>query len=665
MHRRGNASIVTFSSKETSAHPRAARKGPQNYRPDIDGLRAIAVVAVVAYHAFPTSIRGGFIGVDIFFVISGFLISRVLFKELQEGSFGLNGFYARRIKRIFPALCLVLASCWIAGWFILTPGEYRNLGKEILAGSTFASNFYFWQQTGYFDGGADTKPLLHLWSLAIEEQFYLLWPLFLWSMWRFKARLTVLLPLLCAASFAFNVALVNHHQAAAFYSPLSRFWELMTGGMLAHLSLSKQFALHLSRHKNACSMLGALLVLAGLVLTNEQSAFPGWYAVFPVAGAFLLISSTDAWLNRRVLGSAPLRAIGLISYPLYLWHWPVLYLVRYFDLWRSAGEHGARWIAIGVCVILSCLTYAAIEKPVRFGFLRKRSTVPLSAFMTAMIGLGTLTILSGGFAGRDQGEMSRLARFAGKYPASEWRDRTCFLSPADGEERFVPDCAGSNKPGPLVFLWGDSYAAALYPGLKALEENGNFRLAQYTASACPPLLGSSFPAQPHCTEINKAVLQRIARTQPQTVVLTARWSYRQVEPGYDFKYLSNTVAEVRKAGIRHIVVVGPAPQWEKSMPSLLPQCADRQTIQAGNWFSSCGLSQGTDGLDSSLRVFSTQLGVSYVSAYSELCNAAGCLTVLDSGAVSTYDLGHLSPEASRLLVGKVAGQILSAETARE
>ncbi len=629
-----------------------------NYRRDIDGLRAVAVVAVVAYHAFPGWIRGGFIGVDIFFVISGFLISGVLFKDLARGTFNLPDFYARRIKRIFPALCLVLATCCVVGWFMLTPSEYEDLGKEVLAGASFASNFYFWLQTGYFDGGADTKPLLHLWSLAIEEQFYLVWPLFLWLVWRLKTRPIVIIPVLCAVSFAANLVLVGHDQPAAFYSPPSRFWELMTGALLANLTLSGDPGSRWARIQEHRSIFGAALLILGLMLTNERSAFPGWYALLPVLAAVLLISSPESWFNRRVLGCGPLRAIGLISYPLYLWHWPVLYLVRYFGLWQTAGDNGARWIAIAVSVVLSYLTYVLIEKPIRFGPLKKYATVPLGGLIGVLIGVGALTVSTDGFASRDQGEMSRLARFAEKYPATEWRDRSCFLSPADGAEKFAPECEGSKKAaGRLMFLWGDSYAAALYPGLKTLEEAGDFRLAQYTASACPPLLGSRFPAQRHCVEINNAVARRIAAAKPDTVLLTARWSYRDIEPGYDFKYLANTVAEVKKAGVPHIIVVGPTPQWEKPMPSMLGRCADQQTNQDGSWFSSCGLAPGIDELDRSLRNFSQQLGVSYLSAYNELCNTHGCMTVLDNGAVSTYDLGHLSPEASRLLMRKLAAHL--------
>lgn len=615
---------------------------------------------VVAYHAFPAWVRGGFIGVDIFFVISGFLISGVLFDSLSRGTFGareLRDFYARRVKRIFPALCLVLATCYIVGWFILTPTEYLQLAKEILAGATFVSNFYFWQQTGYFDGGADTKPLLHLWSLAIEEQFYLLWPLILVGIRRLRFKPVAIVAVLCAASFAAGILLIGSDRTAAFYSPPARFWELMIGGLLACLSRSNPITEARHRNHDARALLGLLLLLAALALTTDLSPFPGWFAVPPVFAAALLISARGSWFNRHVLGCAPMRAIGLISYPMYLWHWPVLYLVRYFDLFRSADEDAARWAAITLSVVLSAATYLAVERPVRFGSLRRYATAPLAASMLAMVFVGVVTVRSDGFSARDSGEMARLARFAGKYPATEWRDRICFLSPADGPEKFATVCDGSGKTRPLVVLWGDSYAAALYPGLKALEEKGAFRLAQYTASACPPLLGTQFPAQHHCKAINDMVIGKIAHERPDTVVLTARWSYRQVEPAYEFSQLARTTAELKRAGVRQVVVIGPTPQWDKPMPSMLGSCAGQQTLREGGWHSRCGLVPEVDVLDRSMRDFSATLGVSYLSAYEAMCTGDGCLTVLDDGAVSTYDLGHLSPPASRLLIEKLAGRI--------
>jgi peptidoglycan/LPS O-acetylase OafA/YrhL len=209
------------------------------YRPDIDGLRAIAVLSVVAFHAFPLRMKGGFIGVDVFFVISGFLISTIIFENLGKGTFSFTEFYARRVKRIFPALAVVLGACLIFGWLALLPDELNQLGKHIAAGAGFVSNLVLWGEAGYFDNAAETKPLLHLWSLGIEEQFYIVWPLLVWLAWKRKFNFLVLAAFLAFVSFALNIKGIKQDHIAAFYSPLTRFWELLCGALLARYSFLK------------------------------------------------------------------------------------------------------------------------------------------------------------------------------------------------------------------------------------------------------------------------------------------------------------------------------------------------------------------------------------------------------------------------------------------
>jgi len=210
------------------------------YRPDIDGLRAIAVLAVVLYHAFPSALPGGFVGVDIFFVISGYLISTIIAGGLQTGQFSFATFYARRVKRIFPALLLVLGATIAAGWYVLMSDEYTELGKQVTGGAGFVSNFLLWSGSGYFDSTAETKPLLHLWSLGIEEQFYIFWPLLLWAAYRCRFNVYAVAGLLALLSMGLNLALVKTHPVATFYSPLSRCWELFAGAMLAFATLRAQ-----------------------------------------------------------------------------------------------------------------------------------------------------------------------------------------------------------------------------------------------------------------------------------------------------------------------------------------------------------------------------------------------------------------------------------------
>ncbi|MGY3137904.1 peptidoglycan/LPS O-acetylase OafA/YrhL [Bradyrhizobium sp. USDA 4501] len=293
----------------------------KNYRPDIDGLRAVAVSLVVLGHAFPQYVPGGFVGVDIFFVISGYLITGIIYGDIQNGSFSLATFYARRIRRIFPALIVVLIAAFIAGWQLLMPSELVALGKEIAAGAGFSANLLFYSEGGYFDAAAQTKPLLHLWSLGIEEQFYLVWPLLLWALMRWRIAAAAPLALIFIASLVANILVVRTNPEAAFYQPFTRAWELAAGALVA-VCLPNGFSA-------ARDLLGwfALAVIASVTAFYSPSmTYPGIAAVAPVAAAAALIMSG----RNRFLSTRTAVAIGLISYPLYLWHWPILVFAASF-----------------------------------------------------------------------------------------------------------------------------------------------------------------------------------------------------------------------------------------------------------------------------------------------------------------------------------------------
>lgn len=376
------------------------------YRPDIDGLRAIAVLAVVAFHAFPNWIKGGFIGVDIFFVISGYLISTIIFESLDKGTFSFSEFYSRRIKRIFPALILVLVSCFVFGWFTLLADEFQQLGKHIAAGASFISNIVFWNEAGYFDNAADTKPLLHLWSLGIEEQFYIVWPLLLWVAWKRNFNLLTITVVFAIISFALNLHGVKQDAVATFYSPQTRFWELLSGSLLAWVTLYKKNSLthikgeidaRLSRiayngkHEidgkavaNVLSFIGFFLLLYGFWRINKEVNFPGKWALVPVMGTLLLlIGGSKAWINRTILSNKIVVWFGLISFPLYLWHWPLLSFARISE--NEEPSLNIRIAAVVLSVVLAWLTYKIVERPIRFG---KQSNAKVTALVVLMIVVG-------------------------------------------------------------------------------------------------------------------------------------------------------------------------------------------------------------------------------------------------------------------------------------
>ena len=340
------------------------------YRADIDGLRAFAVVSVVLYHAFPKVVRGGYVGVDVFFVISGYLISKILFTEIAEHRLSFAGFYGRRIRRIFPALAVCLVAVLAFGFVSLTPSELAQLGKHVFFGAGFLSNMALWSESGYFDTAAHLKPLLHLWSLGIEEQFYILWPALLWIAFRTKARLGRLLALLFIASFAINIALSINNITDAFYLPVSRFWELLAGAALAWwrpIDLA-------SNTRSWISIAGLAALLASVALFTPELRFPGWFALLPVAGAVaVILAGQDTTVNRIVFSNRAAVFVGLISYPLYLWHWPLIsyaYIIR-------LGKPPTPLMALGLVVasfLLAWATYRFIEYPVRFGQHRHRRT---------------------------------------------------------------------------------------------------------------------------------------------------------------------------------------------------------------------------------------------------------------------------------------------------
>jgi peptidoglycan/LPS O-acetylase OafA/YrhL len=367
------------------------------YRSDIDGLRAIAVLSVVAFHAFPELITGGFIGVDIFFVISGYLISTIIFDSLEKSDFSFSDFYARRVLRIFPALVLVLVSCFIFGWTTLLADEFMQLGKHMVAGASFASNLVLWDEAGYFDNSADAKPLLHLWSLGIEEQFYFVWPALLWLAWKRKINLITLTVCIAIASFVINITTVYVNPVAAFYSPLSRFWELLIGAALAYLMLyKKDYLVGWHRLRDAISIVSLCLFAFGVVWLTKTSVFPGWWALLPtLAGAFLIFSGPHAWVNRTILSNKVFVWVGLISYPLYLWHWPLLSFARIVE--GGMTSIGIRISLVILSFILSWLTYRFIERPLRFGGNRKVAIRTLVLLMAIVGFVGFNTYSRDGF----------------------------------------------------------------------------------------------------------------------------------------------------------------------------------------------------------------------------------------------------------------------------
>lgn len=632
---------TSHAHKKHLTHPK--------YRADIDGLRAIAILSVVVFHAFPNWLPGGFVGVDIFFVISGFLISSIIFGNLEHGSFSYYDFYVRRIKRIFPALILVLVTTYVVGWNLLLPDEYKQLGKHIAGGAGFVSNLVLWNEAGYFDKASSVKPLLHLWSLGIEEQFYIFWPLLLGVVWKY--RLNFLVTTLCIAvvSFLVNIYSVGDHPVAAFYSPLSRFWELMIGGVLAYLMLHRPQ--HLPKNTDWQALVGLLLIVIAVVVVDESKVFPGWWALLPALGAFLLISARPtAWVNSNVLGNRAMVWIGLISYPLYLWHWVILSFLRINESGEPAFE--LRAMAVIASFVLAWLTYWGIERPIRYK-TRGQWKIVILCVMLAVIGLiGFNTFQRDGLSFR---MMKISPELMGSKPdvASDWRLNECFL---EGTDKFADSCVETARP--MLFLWGDSHAAALYPGLKQMQAEYHFGVVQRTASACRPLVGVSFADRKLCRKINDENLALVEKLRPEFVLLHANWS-----DSHDLNELATTVSQLKKAGVENIVLIGPDPMWTDELTRILFSYHRREHKRPPLRMKENN-AESAHVLDLAMRAFADAQNIRYVSSLDILCNEEGCMTrtAEDATDIMTMDGTHLTPQGAayqaRIIVRELFEQVV-------
>jgi peptidoglycan/LPS O-acetylase OafA/YrhL len=488
-----------------------------NYRPDIDGLRAVAVLSVVIFHAFPDEawLPGGFVGVDVFFVISGYLISKILFSEIEQHRFSLASFYGRRVRRIFPALAVCLAAVLAYGFVVLMPSELAQLGKQVFFGASFLSNFALWSESGYFDRAATSKPLLHLWSLGIEEQFYILWPPLLWIAFKLKAAIGRLIVGLLVASFAVNIALSLTDTSSDFYLPVSRFWELLVGAALAwRPDINLKAGL-----KHVISLAGMAAILMSASLFTSEMSFPGWLALLPVAGsAAVILAGPNAVVNKTILSNRVAVSIGLISYPLYLWHWPLIafsYVIR--------GKPPTSLMAFGIVIaslLLAWATYRFIERPVRLSSNRLRRT-HIAAACVAVLGAGGLAVwVTGGVP----------QRFPSSLDLEKLNAATLdeIYAPTNGMNVLEYSSRGYSMVAQIghgarkVALAGNSAMFHYGPRLQQLEDEGRLAVRAYfvTGPGCalvPGVIASDLHGS--CAKVPKRLSELVQSEKVQTVVL--------------------------------------------------------------------------------------------------------------------------------------------------
>ena len=635
------------------------------YRPDIDGLRAIAVLSVVFYHTFPDFFAGGFIGVDIFFVISGYLISQIIFLDLEKnnGRFGYAEFYQKRIKRIFPALILVLSTCLLLGSVELFSDEYEQLGKHVWSSSVFISNFILWRESGYFDTAADLKPLLHLWSLGVEEQFYIFWPFIVALAWKRKNLLKITLTLIII-SMLLNLWRINKFPIETFFLPFARIWELLAGGLLAYATHIKRAELSRIRENadlsNVLSLAGVGLLIIPMLLSVQKNLYPGIYAIMPVIGTLLLLVSNNSFFNSAILGNKWIVYIGKISYPLYLWHWPLLSFLYIFN----RADPLLKLSAVALSFILAALTYAFIETPIRKPAIRnyRPATVLLTCLLTLGI-TGKIIEINGGFKNRLFKYEAEIAQISNKkssaYASPECLDRFGL------ESAF---CVGNFKD-PNVLLIGDSQANALVPMLTNSTMGSAFlNLGQ---GGCPATFGIHTTAtekipvsqsdQDNCIRTTTLIKDLLRDPRIETVIFFnfyGRYFDHRFKTASDtgerFRYetsLTDTFSEIVKAGKRLIVVL-PVPEIDHDVKTCI---TPRPFFIFGDrGESNCAIKrQQIEASQKNIRDFLTRLSgkmpIALFDPLPYLCDDANCYIKNPGGTILYKDPTHISVNGAEIL----------------
>jgi len=620
------------------------------FRRDIQGLRALAVLPVVAFHAFPDSLPGGFVGVDIFFVISGYLITRILHQELQEGRFSIAGFYVRRVRRLFPALYLMLVTTMVLGIAMLPPLELRELALSCIATVGFVANFLFKSLSGYFDGQAELKPLLHTWSLAVEEQFYLVFPLALMAVWRFRPRwLPALLWAAAAVSLAWCLIELGQDRSRAFYYPLPRAFELLIGAVVGVGAIP---ALEDRRLRDGLSLLGIALIVGSLLLLSDQSPFPGLLALPPCIGAALLIAAGEKGetLGGKLLGFAPLVFIGSLSYSLYLWHWPALVFGRYLVLRPLTAPEALASVTLAFALAWASWRY--VERPVLRWRLPHRPVLAGGAVaMTAMAGIAAVVVLGRGLPQR----FDPLGRTMAAAVTDNSRFRATCHSNEGSEIPYGRLCAfGDPKAEPHVAVWGDSFGAELVVAMGERMAPQKRSVLQITASGCPPALGYVPRARPKCAIYNAGRLEEIeADPRIREVVLVVNYlGFMDDSPTQQRALLDGieqTALALRGKG-KSLALVYAIPR----MPFVAPAALAMERLRGGD---PSGFGQDRGDFDRRDAVVSARLdriaretGAIRIVPADHLCNARLCPAWRPDAGVLYFDGVHLSIAGARYLV---------------
>lgn len=640
---------------------------PLAYRPDIDGLRAVAILLVVVYHAFPSALSGGFVGVDVFFVISGFLISTLIWNDIETGRFSFLDFYGRRARRIFPALATVLLFTLAIGYFLLIPIEYEQLGKHVVGGSAFVQNFVLRSEAGYFDTISTSKPLLHLWSLAIEEQFYLFLPLVLVLLSARRVSVVHAFAILALLSFAYGLERAHAEPERSFFNPLVRCWELLAGTLLAAAMRERAppWVQNLRSRVgdrlmgDALGIVGLALILVSAASFDKADVYPSWRALVPVLGAVMLIAAGSCNpISNRLLTSRPMIAVGLISYSLYLWHWPLITFAHILN--RGDAPWAARAVAVALSVSFAWLTYKFVESPLR-------KWTPLSKAATASLGTmllcgtsGLLVAVANGLPGRDA-EVSRVARAIGSWEFPG--DMQNLAAPED----FPVFAVQSDAPRITLFV-GDSNIQQYYSRVDELitHQAHASRGAIFMASGgCLPIPGARhISTYRHCDGMfERGSAEAMSNAKIDRIVIGASWnSYfahgLRVEgqwgpEGIDYNKAMAALREALLTLRRHgkeVFLILNAP----SGVELDPRNAIERDLSTFprvlrvklTWLDRATFEQRYAEIQSDLTATAIEAGAVVIRPADQLCTST-CNALTPEGLPLYKDSGHLNPEFVR------------------
>lgn len=616
-----------------------------HYRPDIDGLRAVAVLAVLAYHFKISAFRHGYVGVDIFFVISGYLISAIILQDIDAGKFSITTFYERRVRRIFPALIVLLVGTSIVAYFCFLPAELVGFAKSQLAALFSISNFYFWKTSGYFSAPVETKPLVHTWSLAVEEQFYVFLPIFLYLANRyFRKYLRLSIILIALVSFVVSAIAVFKYPDATFYLPHSRAWELLLG-VLITLGVFPAIKRPLAR--NVASIAGLALISFAVFQNTGFTPFPGLAALPPCLGAALIILAGESGdsLVGRALSLKPAVFVGLISYSLYLWHWPVIVFQNMgFLLVTGVSSRMIKIACLLVSLVLATLSWKFVELPFRGKqklFSRGGVFKFAAATATIVTAIGLTTLMSHGFPSRYPEKAIQVASYLDYDSAQYFREGSCFLSSQNKFGDFdYARCLQEDPTKKNELLLGDSHAAQLWYGFSNALPDVN--VMQATGAGCRPTLKQPLIVSSECSHLMDYIFSTYLPTHPvDRLLIEARWQ------SGDLPSLAATLDWLKQRQIP-VVLFGPMVQYDAALPRLLafsirgndPAIPDEHRIDLHK-------------LDDAMATLARAHDVDYVSFYQSLCEHKSCTEFGANGAPLVFDYGHLTKEGSVLVAERL------------